>query len=124
MAQRVHGFGTSIFSEMSALALEHQAINLSQGFPDFAGPAHVKQAAIDAILADHNQYAPSPGVPALRQAVVDTYRSAYGLDASANDVTITCGATEALFATILAVVNPGDEVILFEPAYDSYAPGV
>ena len=124
MAQRVQGFGTSIFSEMSALALEHQAINLSQGFPDFAGPAHVKQAAIDAILADHNQYAPSPGVPALRQAVVDTYRSAYGLGATANDVTITCGATEALFATILAVVNPGDEVILFEPAYDSYAPDV
>ncbi|HEY0607948.1 MAG TPA: methionine aminotransferase [Herpetosiphonaceae bacterium] len=124
MAQRVHGFGTSIFSEMSALALEYQAINLSQGFPDFAGPAHVKQAAIDAILADHNQYAPSPGVPALRQAAADTYRSAYGLDATANDVTITCGATEALFATILAVVNPGDEVIIFEPAYDSYAPGV
>lgn len=124
MAQRVHGFGTSIFSEMSALALEHQAINLSQGFPDFAGPAHVKQAAIDAILADHNQYAPSPGVPALRQAAADTYRSAYGLDATANDVTITCGATEALFATMLAVVNPGDEVIMFEPAYDSYAPGV
>lgn len=124
MAQRVHGFGTSIFSEMSALALEHQAINLSQGFPDFAGPAHVKQAAIDAILADYNQYAPSPGLPALRQAAADTYRSAYGLDASPNDVTITCGATEALFVTILAIVNPGDEVILFEPAYDSYAPGV
>lgn len=124
MAQRVHGFGTSIFSEMSALALAHQAINLSQGFPDFAGPAHVKQAAIDAILADHNQYAPSPGVPALRQAAADTYRSAYGLDVTANDVTITCGATEALFATMLAVVNPDDEVIIFEPAYDSYAPGV
>jgi aspartate/methionine/tyrosine aminotransferase len=124
MAQRVQGFGTSIFSEMSALAAEYHAINLSQGFPDFAGPAQVKQAAIDAILADHNQYAPSPGLPALRQVIAETYGSTYGLDCSANDVTITCGATEALCAVILAIVDPGDEVILFEPAYDSYAPDV
>jgi aspartate/methionine/tyrosine aminotransferase len=124
MAQRVHGFGTSIFSEMSALAAQHQAINLSQGFPDFAGPAHVKQAAIDAILADHNQYAPAPGLPALRQAIADTYGSSYGLRCRADDVTVTCGATEALCAVMLALVDPGDEVILFEPAYDSYAPDV
>jgi aspartate/methionine/tyrosine aminotransferase len=122
MAQRIHGFGTSIFSEMSALAAEHQAINLSQGFPDFAGPAHVKEAAIAAIRADHNQYAPSPGIPALRQAVVDTYRVTYGLGMPATDVTVTSGATEALFVAVLAVVNPGDEVIIFEPAYDAYSP--
>ncbi|HEX6290813.1 MAG TPA: aminotransferase class I/II-fold pyridoxal phosphate-dependent enzyme [Herpetosiphonaceae bacterium] len=122
MAQRVQGFGTSIFSEMSALAAQHQAINLSQGFPDFAGPAHVKEAAIAAIMADHNQYAPSPGVPALRQAIAATYGSAYGLDVTAADVTVTCGATEALCAVLLAVVNPGDEVIIFEPAYDAYGP--
>ena len=122
MAQRIHGFGTSIFSEMSALAAEHQAINLSQGFPDFAGPAHVKEAAIAAIKADHNQYAPSAGIPALRQAIVDTYRAGYGLGMPANDVTVTSGATEALFVAALAVVNPGDEVIIFEPAYDAYSP--
>jgi aspartate/methionine/tyrosine aminotransferase len=122
IAQRVQGFGTSIFTEMTALALQHHAINLSQGFPDFAGPAHVKQAAIDAILADHNQYAPSPGLPALREAIATTYATSYGLACSASDVTVTCGATEALCATLLALVDPGDEVIIFEPAYDSYAP--
>lgn len=122
MAQRVGTFGTSIFTEMSALAVTHQAINLSQGFPDFAGPPHVKQAAIAAINADHNQYAPSPGLPVLREAVAATYASTYGLSVSPAEVTITCGATEALFVTLLALVDPGDEVILFEPAYDSYAP--
>jgi aspartate/methionine/tyrosine aminotransferase len=124
MAQRVQKFGTSIFTEMSALAVEHQAINLSQGFPDFAGPALVKQAAIAAIQANHNQYAPSPGILPLRQAIADTYSTSYGLAVSPNDVTITSGATEALFSTIQALIDPGDEVILFEPAYDSYGPDV
>jgi aspartate/methionine/tyrosine aminotransferase len=124
MAQRVQSFGTSIFTEMSALAVEHQAINLSQGFPDFAGPSSVKQAAIAAIQADHNQYAPSPGILPLRQVIADTYNTSYTLAASANDVTITSGATEALFSTIQALIDPGDEVILFEPAYDSYGPNV
>lgn len=124
MAQRIRGFGTSIFTEMSALAVQFNAINLSQGFPDFAGPAHVKQAAIDAINADHNQYAPSPGILALREAVSETYRTTYGLQATPAEVTITCGATEALFVTIMALVDPGDEVIVFEPAYDAYAPDI
>jgi aspartate/methionine/tyrosine aminotransferase len=123
MAQRVQGFGTSIFTEMSALAAEHQAINLSQGFPDFAGPEHVKQAAVAAIIADHNQYPPSIGIMALRQAIATTYQG-YGLTVDPADVTITSGATEALCATILALVDHGDEVILFEPAYDAYAPDV
>ncbi len=121
-SQRIRSFGTSIFTEMSALAAAHQAINLSQGFPDFAGPEHVKQAAVAAITADHNQYAPSPGIPALRQAVAETYRTTYGLPAAPEHVTITCGATEALFSTLLAIVDPGDEVIVFEPAYDCYGP--
>lgn len=122
MAERVRSFGTSIFTEMSALAVEHRAINLSQGFPDFAGPAHVKQAAIAAIAADHNQYAPSPGLPALREIIATTYATSYGLQCAPADVTVTCGATEALFSSLLAIVDPGDEVILFEPGYDSYAP--
>lgn len=123
MAQRVRGTGASIFTEMSALAVEHDAINLSQGFPDFAGPLMVKQAAIDAILADHNQYAPSPGVLDLRRAIADTY-CAYGIDIDPAHVTITSGATEALFATAQALIDPGDEVIVFEPAYDAYVPDI
>ncbi len=125
MAGRIKGFGTSIFSEMSALALEHNAINLSQGFPDFASPELVKRAAIDAIRADHNQYAPSPGLASLRRAVAATYARDYGLEADPlREVTITSGATEALFATIMATVDPGDEVIVFEPAYDAYVPDI
>jgi aspartate/methionine/tyrosine aminotransferase len=123
MAQRIQGFGTSIFTSMSALAIEHGAINLSQGFPDFAGPDHVKQAAIGAILADHNQYAPSSGITGLREAVTATYQQ-YGLPVEPQHVTITSGATEALFATIMALVEHGDEVIIFEPAYDAYAPDI
>ncbi len=122
-AGRVQNMGASIFTEMSALAVQHNAINLSQGFPDFAGPDLVKQAAIDAVMADHNQYAPSMGIAPLRQAVADTYH-AYGLDAAPEHVTITSGATEALFATMMALVDPGDEVVVFEPAYDGYAPDV
>lgn len=122
MADRVRSFGTSIFTEMTALATTHQAINLAQGFPDFAGPPHVKQAAQAAIAADHNQYAPSPGLPALRQAVAETYQRSYGLPVDPTNVTITAGATEALFVTMMALLNPGDEVIIFEPAYDGYIP--
>lgn len=125
MAGRVSGFGTSIFTEMSALALEYNAINLSQGFPDFAAPQLVKQAAIDAILADHNQYAPAPGVPRLRRAIANTYARDYGLSADPmREVTVTSGATEALCSSILATVDPGDEVIVFEPAYDAYVPDI
>lgn len=123
MARRVRGMGASIFTEMSALAVEHNAINLSQGFPDFAGPLMVKQAAIDAILADHNQYAPAPGLMQLRRAVADTYHG-YGLASEPEYVTITSGATEALFAACMALIDPGDEVIIFEPAYDAYVPDV
>jgi aspartate/methionine/tyrosine aminotransferase len=120
-AARVSGFGTSIFAEISAVAAQRGAVNLGQGFPDFPGPAWVKQAAAEAIAADLNQYAPFQGIPRLREAVAATWR-AHGwreLD-PAREVTVTSGATEALFAAAQALLNPGDEAILFEPFYDAY----
>jgi aspartate/methionine/tyrosine aminotransferase len=126
LARRVQGFGTSIFTEISALAVQHGAINLGQGFPDFAGPEWVKRAAAEAIAADMNQYAPSPGLPALRQSIADHWaRSGWRAGVSpASEVTVTSGATEALCAAILGLIDPGDEVIFFEPAYDAYGPDV
>ncbi|MBK7896543.1 MAG: aminotransferase class I/II-fold pyridoxal phosphate-dependent enzyme [Anaerolineaceae bacterium] len=125
MAQRVAGFGTTIFTEMTALANEHQAINLGQGFPDFAAPAFMKEAAIAAIAADVNQYAPANGRPALRQAIAQKVQNFYGIDANPDtEITVLHGATEAIFATILGLVDPGDEVIVFEPFYDSYVPAI
>lgn len=125
MAQRVAGFGTTIFSEMTSLANEYQAINLGQGFPDFAAPAFIKEAAVAAIQADINQYAPTNGRPALRQAIAQKVANFYDLNVDPNtEITILHGATEAIFATIMGVVNPGDEVIVFEPFYDSYVPAI
>jgi N-succinyldiaminopimelate aminotransferase len=125
MAQRVAGFGTTIFTEMTSLANEHQAINLGQGFPDFAAPDFMKAAAVAAIEADINQYAPANGRPNLRQAIAQKVANFYGLNADPNtEITILHGATEAIFATIMGVVNPGDEVIVFEPFYDSYVPAI
>ncbi|GAA5526800.1 methionine aminotransferase [Herpetosiphon gulosus] len=124
-ANRLAGFGTSIFSEISALAARYQAINLGQGFPDFAGPAFLKDAACSAINADLNQYAPSTGLPTLRAAIARTWErhSKVSVDPDA-EITVTSGATEAMFATIMALINPGDEVLIFEPFYDSYPPNV
>lgn len=120
-AQRLSGFGTSVFTEMSRLAVEHRAINLGQGFPDFPGPDLVKEAAVSAIRADLNQYAPSHGTPRLRQAIAATFERTYGraIDPE-HEVTVTTGATEAMQAAMLALIDPGDEVILFEPFYDAY----
>ncbi len=124
-ASRIRSFGTSIFSEMSRLALEHNAVNLSQGFPDFPGPEYVKQAAVAEINADQNQYAPSPGLLALRQAIAAKLQRHYGLEYDAEaEVTVTSGATEALFSTLQALIEPGDEVIIFQPFYDAYPPDV
>lgn len=121
MAERIRGFGTTIFTEMNTLAAEHHAVNLSQGMPDFAGPEFIKHAAIKAIKADQNQYAPVPGILPLRQAVATTYARTYGIEADPRtEVTVTCGASEAIFDAIMALVNSGDEVIVFEPAYDAY----
>lgn len=122
-AAQVQGFGTSIFSEMSRLANEHQAVNLGQGFPDFDGPDFFKQAAKDAIDAGLNQYAISHGALRLRQAVAATWEHDYGRAVDPEtEVSVTSGATEALFDAIHAFVGPGDEAIVFEPYYDSYLP--
>lgn len=122
-AQRLAGFGTTVFTEMSALAAEHGAINLGQGFPDFPGPGFVKEAAIEAIRADLNQYAPSHGLPRLREAIAADWATQHGVEVDPDaEVTVTSGATEALLSAMLALVNPGDEVIFFEPFYDSYVP--
>jgi aspartate/methionine/tyrosine aminotransferase len=115
----------TIFSVMSALAAEHQAINLGQGFPDSPGPQDVRAKAAEAVLNGYNQYPPSPGLPELRQAVARHYGRFQGLELDwAKNVLITSGATEALASSIFALVSPGDEVVLLEPAYDAYAPQV
>lgn len=118
---RVHGFGTSVFTEMSRLAAEHGAVNLGQGFPDFEGPDFVKEAAKAAIDAGRNQYAPSHGVPRLRTAIAATWTRETGREVDPEwEVTVTSGATEALFDALQAFLGPGDEVVAFEPFYDAY----
>jgi len=116
----------SIFSTITQLSNQHQAINLAQGFPDFEGPQWVLELAQEALLAGgKNQYAPSWGLPALRQALADSYRSLYGLTYDpAQEILVTNGATEAIYATIAALVSPRDEVVAFEPLYDSYLASV
>jgi len=117
--------GTTIFTVMSALATEHKSINLGQGFPDTDGPGDVVRAAADALGDSRNQYPPMPGVPELRQAVAAANRRFYGLDIDwATEVTVTSGATEAITACLMAVLDPGDEVVLIEPLYDTYVPVV
>jgi N-succinyldiaminopimelate aminotransferase len=121
-ATRLAGFGTTIFTEMSALAERTGAVNLGQGFPDEDGPPELLAAAQEAIRAGHNQYAPLPGVPALRRAVAEHQARFYGLEVDPDDgVQITFGATEAIAAALLSLLEPGDEVVLIDPAYDSYA---
>jgi len=126
-ATRLDGIGTSIFSEITALAVQHGAVNLGQGFPDFAAPAFVKEAAARHIREDRNQYAASPGVPRLRRALADDWRRRHPEapvgDADA-EITVAAGATELLHDALLAIVNPGDEVVVFEPAYDAYGPDI
>jgi aspartate/methionine/tyrosine aminotransferase len=120
-SRRVSGFTTSIFGEMSMLAQRHQAINLGQGFPDFPGPAVIKQAANAAIDANLNQYPPSPGLPRLRQALAAQWEHDHGRAVDwQSEVSITSGATEGLYALTQAILDPGDRVLLIEPAYDAY----
>ena len=117
------GLPDTIFDVMSGLARAHQAVNLGQGFPDDPGPAHVRAKAADAVMNGYNQYPPMTGLPELRQAVARHYGRTQGLDLDwASQVTITSGATEALAAAFLALLSPGDEAVLFQPVYDSYAP--
>jgi len=113
---------TSVFERMSGLAAKFGAVNLGQGFPDFGWPDEILEAAARAVKEGSNQYAPSRGVMTLREAVAAHYRRHQQLNVSADQVCVTSGATEALGAAILATVSPGDEVVIFTPAYDSYAP--
>ena len=113
----------TVFEEMSGLARSLGAVNLGQGFPDAPGPLAIRQKAADAVLNGYNQYPPMVGLPELRQAVAGHYARAQGLELDwASEVTVTSGATEALAATFLALVNPGDEVVVFQPVYDAYLP--
>lgn len=120
-ATRLQAFGESIFTTMSRLAVEHNAINLSQGFPDFDGPEWLKEAAIQAIRNGPNQYAPSPGNPRLREKLAEKMQRDTGLSYDPlTEITVLSGATEAIAAVMLGLLNPGDEVVLMEPFYDSY----
>src|SRR5262249_43832143 len=122
---RMRPFGTTIFAEMSALAVRTGAVNLGQGFPDTDGPAEMLAAAAAAIHSGRNQYPPGPGIPELRRAVAAHQRDFWQLDYDPDgEVLVTAGATEAIAATILALCEPGDEVVCFEPYYDSYAASI
>ncbi len=125
LTRRLAPFGTSVFAEITALANQHNAINLGQGFPDFDGPDFIRDAATAAMKAGHNQYAPMPGMPELRQGVAEHQRHFWGLDYDPDtEITVHPGATGALCATFQSLLDAGDEVILFEPYYDAYRPGI
>jgi aspartate/methionine/tyrosine aminotransferase len=122
-SRRTSQFTESVIREMTRLAIEHKAVNLAQGFPDFGAPEEIKRAAQEAIAADFNQYAITWGAKPFRDAIAAKYRKWYGLDYDPErEITVCCGATEGMIATLLAVTNPGDEVIIFEPYYENYGP--
>jgi len=121
VAERFAPFGTTIFAEMTRLAIEHDAVNLSQGFPDFDGPEFIKNVAADAIRRGENQYARTFGIPPLTRAIANAWSAQTEVDPDPDrSVTVTSGCTEALMACFLGLVDPGDEVVVFEPFYDSY----
>lgn len=125
LTSRMRGFGTTIFAQMSALAVATQAVNLGQGFPDTDGPPEILDAAIAAIRAGHNQYPPGIGIPELRLAVAEHQKRFYDITLNPDtEVLITAGATEAITAALLALCEFGDEVVVFEPYYDSYAAAI
>ena len=125
-ARRVADFGTTIFTEINQLAAQHQAVNLGQGRPDFDGPREIIDAAVRALHSDTaNQYAPSPGLPELREGIARHAGVFYDLDVDPDaGVIVTAGATQGIFSAIMGLIDPGDEVIIIEPYYDSYVPGV
>ena len=121
LATRLHGIPPTIFSEMSALAVRTGAVNLGQGFPDVDGPPDVIARAVEALRGGQNQYAPGLGVPALRQAIARHQQRHYGIELDPDsEVVVTTGCTEAIAAALLGLVDPGDEVVVLEPYYDSY----
>jgi N-succinyldiaminopimelate aminotransferase len=126
MAERVAGFGTTIFSEINQLAAQHSAVNLGQGKPDFDTPSEILEAVMTALQAgQYNQYAPGTGIAELRLAIARHDLEFYGLDFDPNsEITISVGATEGVFAAVMGLVDAGDEVIVFEPFYDSYVPAI
>src|SRR3954447_11219636 len=125
LSARLQGFGTTIFAEMSALAVATGSINLGQGFPDYPGPPEVLDVARAAIGTGADQYPPGPGIPELREAIADHRRRFTGQSYDPDtEVLVTAGATEALAAAMLALLEPGDEVVLLEPIYDSYSAAV
>ncbi|WP_421797263.1 methionine aminotransferase [Haliscomenobacter sp.] len=125
VSSKLPGVGTTIFTVMSALAQEHGAINLAQGFPDFPSSQRLNELVAHYMRQGYNQYAPMAGVPILRQRIAEKIDGLYGVKIDPDkEITITCGATEGIFTAIGALVSPGDEVIIFEPAYDSYRPSI
>lgn len=125
MSQRVAGFGTTIFSDINSLALQHHAVNMGQGAPDFDGPPEVLAAAVRAVNSALNQYAPGAGMKTAREAIGRHAERFYGQKLNAdNEVLITTGATEGMFAAILGLADPGDEIIVFQPVYDTYVPNM
>jgi aminotransferase len=122
-SEKVRRFTESVIREMTRLAMKHQAINLAQGFPDFPAPAAIKQAAQDAIAADINQYAITWGAKPLRDAIAEKFQRTQGLATDPErEITVCCGSTEAMMSAMMAIINPGDEVVIFEPFYENYGP--
>jgi aminotransferase len=123
ISRKAQQFTESVIREMTRLALEHKAINLAQGFPDFAAPEEVKEAAVRAIRADVNQYAITWGAKEFRRAIAERFRRETGLEVDPErEITVCCGATETMIASLLAIVDPGEEVVVFEPFYENYGP--
>ena len=123
LSGKVERFTESVIREMTRLAIQHNAVNLSQGFPDFPAPADIKRAAQDAIAADVNQYAITWGAKPFRNAIAENFQRTQGVTVDPErEITVCCGATEAMISTMMAIVNPGDEVVVFEPFYENYGP--
>jgi aspartate/methionine/tyrosine aminotransferase len=122
-SDRASRFTESVIREMTRICLKHQGINLAQGFPDFAAPSEVKEAAVEKIRSDVNQYAITWGTSALRQAIADKFAAFNGVEVDPErEITVCCGSTESMIASLMAIVNPGDEVVVFEPFYENYGP--
>ncbi|HXJ16610.1 MAG TPA: aminotransferase class I/II-fold pyridoxal phosphate-dependent enzyme, partial [Candidatus Polarisedimenticolia bacterium] len=123
LSTKAERFTESVIREMTRLALQYGAVNLSQGFPDFAAPAEIKRAAKDAIDADINQYAITWGAKRFRDAIAQKFERTQGLSVDPErEITVCCGSTEAMMSSMLAIINPGDEVVVFEPFYENYGP--
>src|SRR5579871_3021913 len=123
ISAKAEQFTESVIREMTRLALKHNAVNLSQGFPDFAAPAEVKEAARKAIADDDNQYAITWGAKPLRDAIAAKFARTQGVFIDPQrEITVTCGSTEAMMSSMMALINPGDEVVVFEPFYENYGP--